>query len=95
LLTNPWDSIEQRYAAGTVVPATITRIADFGAFAELESGVEGLIHVSELADIAVAEPLKTVRAGDKVTVKVLRVDAKRQRIGLSIRQASDPGGGAG
>lgn len=92
LLTNPWDSIEQRYAAGTVVPATITRIADFGAFAELESGVEGLIHVSELADIAVAEPLKTVRAGDKVTVKVLRVDAKRQRIGLSIRQASDPGG---
>lgn len=95
LLTNPWDSIEQRYAAGTVVPATITRIADFGAFAELESGVEGLIHVSELADIAVAEPLKTVRAGDKVTVKVLRVDAKRQRIGLSIRQASDPGGVAG
>ena len=95
LLTNPWDSIEQRYAAGTVVPATITRIADFGAFAELESGVEGLIHVSELADIAVAEPLKTVRAGDKVTVKVLRVDAKRQRIGLSIRQASDPGGAVG
>jgi len=95
LLTNPWDSIEQRYAAGTVVSATITRIADFGAFAELESGVEGLIHVSELADIAVAEPLKTVRAGDKVTVKVLRVDAKRQRIGLSIRQASDPGGVAG
>jgi transcriptional accessory protein Tex/SPT6 len=44
------------------------------------------------ADIAVAKPLKTVRAGDKVTVKVLRVDAKRQRIGLSIRQASDPGG---
>jgi small subunit ribosomal protein S1 len=95
LLTNPWDSIEQRYAAGTVVPATITRIADFGAFAELESGGEGLIHVSELADIAVAEPLKTVRAGDKVTVKVLRVDAKRQRIGLSIRQASDPGGAVG
>jgi ribosomal protein S1 len=86
LLANPWDGIEQRYAVGSVVPATITRLADFGAFAELEPGVEGLIHISELADIAVAEPLKVVHAGDKVTVKVLRVDPKRQRIGLSIRQ---------
>jgi small subunit ribosomal protein S1 len=91
LLANPWDGIEQRYIVGSVVPATITRLADFGAFAELESGVEGLIHISELADIAVAEPLKTVRAGDKVNVKVLRVDPKRQRIGLSIRQVFDSG----
>jgi small subunit ribosomal protein S1 len=91
LLANPWDGIEQRYVVGSVVPATITRLADFGAFAELESGVEGLIHISELADIAVAEPLKTVRAGDKVSVKVLRVDPKRQRIGLSIRQALETG----
>lgn len=91
LLANPWDGIEQRYVVGSVVPATITRLADFGAFAELESGVEGLIHISELADIAVAEPLKTVRAGDKVNVKVLRVDPKRQRIGLSIRQAIETG----
>ena len=89
LLANPWDGIEQRYAVGVVVPATITRMADFGAFAELEPGVEGLIHISEIADIAVAEPLKTVRTGDKVQVKVLRVDPKRQRIGLSIRQAED------
>jgi len=89
LLANPWDGIEQRYAVGAIVPATITRLADFGAFAELEAGVEGLIHISELADIAVAEPLKTVRAGDKVMAKVLRVDSKRQRIGLSIRQAED------
>jgi small subunit ribosomal protein S1 len=89
LLANPWDAIEQRYSVGSIVPATITRLADFGAFAELEPGVEGLIHISELADIAVAEPLKTVHAGDKVMVKVLRVDPKRQRIGLSIRQASE------
>ncbi len=89
LLANPWDGIEQRYAVGTIVPATITRMADFGAFAELEPGVEGLIHISEIADIAVAEPLKAVRTGDKVKVKVLRVDPKRQRIGLSIRQAAE------
>lgn len=86
-LPNPWDSIEQRYHPGDVLTGTITRVVDFGAFAQLEPGVEGLIHISELADIAVAEPLKTVHAGDEVTVKVLRVDAKRQRIGLSRRQA--------
>jgi small subunit ribosomal protein S1 len=89
LLSNPWDGIEQRYQVGAVIPATITRIAEFGAFAQLEPGVEGLIHISELADIAVAEPLKTVKPGDKVEVKVLRVDAKRQRIGLSIRQTHE------
>ncbi len=87
LLDNPWDSVEARYAPGMNVPATITRVVDFGAFAELEPGIEGLIHISELADITVAEPLKTVRVGDKVMVKVLRVDRKRQRVGLSLRQA--------
>ncbi len=86
-LPNPWDEIEQHYHSGDIVSATITRVVDFGAFAQLEPGVEGLIHISELADIAVAEPLKTVAAGDEVLVKVLRVDSKRQRIGLSRRQA--------
>lgn len=86
-LPNPWDSIEQHYQPGVVMNATITRVVDFGAFAQLEPGVEGLIHISELADIAVAEPLKTIKAGDTVKVKVLRVDSKRQRIGLSRRQA--------
>jgi len=89
LLANPWDGIEARYGVGVVVPATVTRIADFGAFAQLEPGVEGLIHISEIADIAVAEPLRMIKPGDKVTVKVLRVDQKRQRIGLSIRQAQE------
>jgi small subunit ribosomal protein S1 len=89
LLANPWDGIEARYSVGVVVPATVTRIAEFGAFAQLEPGVEGLIHISEIADIAVAEPLRMIKPGDKVTVKVLRVDQKRQRIGLSIRQAQD------
>jgi ribosomal protein S1 len=93
LLANPWEGIEQRYQVGMVVAATITRIAEFGAFAQIEPGVEGLIHISEIADIAVAEPLKTVRPGDKVQAKVLRVDPKRQRIGLSLRQAADSHGG--
>lgn len=87
LLANPWDTVEERYSPGDIVEATITRIVDFGAFAELEPGIEGLIHISEIADIAVAEPLKTIKVGDRVRAKVLRVDRKRQRVGLSLRQA--------
>lgn len=86
LLPNPWDGVEERYHPNDIVKAEITRVVDFGAFAQLEPGVEGLIHISELADIAVAEPLSTVRPGDVVDVMVLRVDEKRHRIGLSRRQ---------
>jgi small subunit ribosomal protein S1 len=86
LLSNPWDTVEDRYHPGDVIPAKITRVVDFGAFAELEPGIEGLIHISELADISIAEPLKTVRVGADVHVKILRVDRKRQRVGLSLRQ---------
>jgi len=89
LLPNPWESIEERYKPGQTVLVNITRVVDFGAFAQLEPGVEGLIHISELADIAVAEPLRTVEPGNRVAVKILRVDAERQRIGLSRRQADE------
>lgn len=84
---NPWEGIEQRYKPGDTVEVTITRIVEFGAFAQIEPGVEGLIHISELADITVAEPLKTVKPGDKIMAKVLRIDSNRQRVGLSRRQA--------
>jgi len=89
LLPNPWDDIENRYKAGQRTTAVITRVVDFGAFAELEAGVEGLIHISELADITIAEPLKTVQVGEEVDVKVLRVDPKRRRVGLSLRQTQE------
>ncbi len=91
LLPNPWDEIESRYSVGQILPVTITRVVDFGAFAQIEPGVEGLVHISEIADISVAEPLRTIRPGDKVSAKVLRVNGKQQRIGLSIRQAQDDG----
>jgi small subunit ribosomal protein S1 len=89
LLANPWDDIETRYRVGQVLPVTITRVVDFGAFAQIEPGVEGLVHISEIADISVAEPLRTIRPGDKVNAKVLRINGKQQRIGLSIRQAQE------
>lgn len=89
LLANPWESIEERYRANDTILVTVTRVVDFGAFAQLEPGIEGLIHISELADITIAEPLKTVTAGDRIPVQILRVHPERQRIGLSRRQADD------
>lgn len=89
LLPNPWDDIEARYKVGQIVPVLITRVVDFGAFAQIEPGVEGLVHISEIADISVAEPLRTINSGDQVMAKILRVSGKQQRIGLSIRQAQE------
>lgn len=89
LLSNPWESIEERYKLNETILVTITRVIDFGAFAQLEPGIEGLIHISELADITVAEPLKMVSSGDRVPVKILRIHPDRQRIGLSRRQADE------
>jgi len=89
LLSNPWESIEERYRVNDTILVTVTRVIDFGAFAQLEPGIEGLIHISELADITVAEPLKMVTSGDRIPVKILRIHPDRQRIGLSRRQADE------
>jgi small subunit ribosomal protein S1 len=90
-LPNPWDTLEERFHQGDIIPVQITRVVDFGAFAQIEPGVEGLVHISELADITVAEPLKTVRPGDQAMAKILRIDPRRQRVGLSVRQAIESG----
>ncbi|CAI8025824.1 4-hydroxy-3-methylbut-2-enyl diphosphate reductase [Geodia barretti] len=89
LLSNPWESIEERYKVNDTILVTVTRVIDFGAFAQLEPGIEGLIHISELADITVAEPLKMVSSGDRIPVKILRIHPDRQRIGLSRRQSDE------
>ncbi len=86
VMANPWETVESRYEVGETVDVVITRLVEFGAFAQIEPGIEGLIHISELADITVAEPLKAVHSGETVQAKILRIDAKRQRIGLSRRQ---------
>lgn len=86
LMPEPWSDIEQRFVVGEVVTATITRLADFGAFARLDGDIEGLIHVSELSDDS--KPAgEVVQPGDEVTVRVIRVDPDRKRIGLSLKRA--------
>jgi len=82
----PWATAVERYPVGSLVSARITRLTTFGAFAQLEDGIEGLIHVSELSDRHVTHPRNVVREGEDVTVRVLRVEPERRRIGLSLRQ---------
>jgi small subunit ribosomal protein S1 len=90
LLPDPWQSIEERYQVGQFVEGTVTHVVDFGAFARVEEGLEGLIHVSELADHDVSHPRDVVRVGDTVKAQVISVDGERHRLGLSLRQAQEP-----
>jgi small subunit ribosomal protein S1 len=87
LLPNPWTSINSELSAGTPVPAIITSVLSYGAFARLESGVEGLIHVSEMPLDEGQAVKDCLSEGQAVTVRVLHVDAAHQRMGLSLKPA--------
>jgi small subunit ribosomal protein S1 len=86
---NPWTRIESKYHVGDTVPAKITKLAQFGAFAELEPGVEGLVHISELSDERITHPKQVVREGEDVQLRIIKIDPQRHRLGLSLRQAED------
>ncbi len=87
MLPDPWLDVERKYPVGAVVTGEVTRTAPFGAFVQLEPGVEGLVHISEVAFHHVAKPDDAVSSGDVVRVKVLRVRPDERRISLSIKQA--------
>jgi len=90
LLPDPWSSVEERFVVGTRVPGRIASVADYGAFVELENGVEGLVHVSEMSwSKRVKHPGKLVNPGDAVEVEVLSVDPKGRRISLGMKQIQD------
>jgi len=88
ILPNPWDTVEQKYPVNSLVTAKVVRLAPFGAFVELEPGVEGLVHISHLADRHVEKPDEVVQEGEEVNVKVLSVDPAEKRIRLSIREVN-------
>ena len=87
LIDDPWAQTVTRFPVGTDTDAVITRLMPFGAFARVADGLEGLIHISELADERVAQPADVVTVGDAVRVRVVGVDDERRRLSLSIRQA--------
>jgi small subunit ribosomal protein S1 len=87
LTASPWDDVGSKYPAGSVVKGKVTRLMDFGAFVELEPGVEGLIHISELAPQRVRRVGDIVQQDQEVQVMVLNVDVTQRRISLSLKAA--------
>ncbi|MBC7084435.1 MAG: bifunctional 4-hydroxy-3-methylbut-2-enyl diphosphate reductase/30S ribosomal protein S1 [Firmicutes bacterium] len=90
-LPDPWEDVTSRYPVGSIVTGKVTKLADFGAFVELEPGIEGLIHISQLADRRVSRPDEVVKPGDEVSVKVISVRPRDHRIGLSLKEAQAEG----
>ncbi|MCA8956117.1 MAG: S1 RNA-binding domain-containing protein, partial [Planctomycetes bacterium] len=89
LTPDPWaQDIPARYHIGDSVPGTVTKITNFGVFVELEEGLEGLLHISELADHKVENPEDVVKVGQRVEVRVIKIDPDERKIGLTLIQAS-------
>jgi small subunit ribosomal protein S1 len=86
LQPSPWDNFEQNHSPGETLEGRVTNVLDFGAFVELEEGVEGLVHVSEIGYSSTGRPQDVVRPGDRVLVRILDIDTDRERISLSMRQ---------
>ena len=90
LKPDPWDELAARFGKGALIRATVTKLTKFGAFAKVEQlpAVEGLIHISELSNSRVEHPRDVVSRGDKLTLRVVKVDVKNRRLGLSLRQVN-------
>lgn len=84
-LPGPWDDIEEKAPAGSVLTGTVKRLTSFGAFVEVFPGVEGLVHISQISHKHIATPADVLKPGQGVKVKVLNVDPERQRLGLSMK----------
>ena len=90
MLENPWSKAERNYPPNAVVKGKVSKLMEFGAFVEVERGVEGLVHISELSHKHVRRPGDVVQEGDEIEVLVLSVDAEAQRMSLSLRQTMEP-----
>jgi predicted RNA-binding protein with RPS1 domain len=86
---DPWQHFARTHAIGQVVPGKVTKLVPFGAFVRVDDGIEGLVHISELAERHVELPEQVVTVGDDIFVKVIDIDLERRRISLSLKQAND------
>jgi len=86
LQPDPWDTVAERYEVGSEITGTVTNITDFGIFVELEEGIEGLVHVSEISKEKIKSPGEKFNVGDVITAKVMNINTDERRIGLSIKR---------
>src|SRR4029453_9979276 len=87
---DPWQAFARTHQIGQIVPGKVTKLVPFGAFVRVEEGIEGLVHVSELAERHVEIPEQVVQVNDDVMVKIIDIDLERRRISLSLKQANEP-----
>ncbi|MGD8846074.1 MAG: 30S ribosomal protein S1 [Desulfobacteraceae bacterium] len=86
LQADPWESVAQRYEVGKEITGTVTNVTDFGVFVELEEGIEGLVHVSEISKEKIKTPVGMYNIGDLLTARVMNINTDERRIGLSIKR---------
>ena len=86
---DPWQTFARTHQIGQIVPGKVTKLVPFGAFVRVEEGIEGLVHVSELAERHVEIPEQVVTVNDEVMVKIIDIDLQRRRISLSLKQANE------
>jgi len=86
LLPNPWEKLAEKYKAGDLVEGNVVSVLDFGAFVELEKGLQGLIHVSEIGYATAEKPSDVVKKGDQVLVRIMAIEPARERVSLSMRR---------
>lgn len=91
LQPDPWESVHERYSLGQLIEGTVTRLTRFGAFARLEDGIEGLIHISELSTEPIQHPSEVVKEGDVLTLRMIHIDSARHRLGLSLKRVKEVG----
>ena len=90
---DPWQQFARTHGIGQVVPGKVTKLVPFGAFVRVDEGIEGLVHISELAERHVEIPEQVVQVGDEIFVRVIDIDLERRRISLSLKQANDAASG--
>ena len=86
LAADPWETVNERYEVGKEITGTVTNVTDFGIFVELEEGIEGLVHVSEISKEKIKTPSEKYNVGDVITAKVMNINSDERRIGLSIKR---------
>ncbi|MCM8710663.1 bifunctional 4-hydroxy-3-methylbut-2-enyl diphosphate reductase/30S ribosomal protein S1 [Clostridium sp. SYSU_GA19001] len=89
LIENPWTNVEEKYPAGNIVLGKVVRFASFGAFVELEPGVDGLVHISQISNKRINKPEDVLKVGELIKAKIIEVDKDAKKIGLSIKEVED------
>jgi small subunit ribosomal protein S1 len=86
LQDDPWQTVDERYQVGKEITGTVTNLTDFGIFVELEEGIEGLVHISEISKEKIKSPMEKFKVGDVITARVMNINTEERRIGLSIKR---------